>query len=246
MIKQLNKPVDEVSYAVYCACLDEVFYPGSVQQSSLGGLTAPVIKFLASIKDQITSITEEFKLSLLDIYKAFRNRDFFALFKALKFSLVNLGKALHAAGKALSGGLLKVFKEIAKTDAIQQLRKGLISVDDFLNRWPLLKKLSGIAVAGILIYIWLNMAFLGDFEFDLDLGDIVNALSGSFSLAELFASPSGLLMLALLGTGFVGISFPWLGRNSYNIVMALIYTLVHRTSPTKASGLKKLLKFGRT
>jgi hypothetical protein len=53
------------------------------------------------------------------------------------------------------------------------------------------------------------MTFLGDIEFDFDMSLITGALIGSYSLSDIFTSPSGIKMLGLLVTGTLGLSFPW-------------------------------------
>ena len=98
-----------------------------------------------------------------------------------------------------------------------------MKVDEFLDKYPILKKIGGIAVAGLLLYIWLNMSFIGDLEYDMNIGDMTAALSGTFSIAELFLSPAGLMMITLFATGGL-ISAPWLGASTLNLVLALIYT----------------------
>ncbi len=67
------------------------------------------------------------------------------------------------------------------------------------------------------------MTFIGDLDYDFNWGDIIGALSGSFTITDLFLSPSGLMMITLFLTGGL-ISVPWLGSSSYNILVALFYT----------------------
>ena len=74
----------------------------------------------------------------------------------------------------------------------------------------------------MLLYIWLNMAFTGDFNYDFDFADLISALSGKFSLAQLFAGQDGIRMLLLFATGMIGLSFPWPGATSAKFVIALI------------------------
>jgi hypothetical protein len=107
---------------------------------------------------------------------------------------------------------------------MQKIAKGAASVDDLLNKYPILKKLSGPIIAGLLIWMWMNMSYIGDIDYDLDFTSIINALKGSFSVYDLFASPSGLMMVSLLGAGMVGISVPWLTGSLIDLVIALVFT----------------------
>jgi hypothetical protein len=53
------------------------------------------------------------------------------------------------------------------------------------------------------------MTFIGDLDYDFNFGDIINAISGNFSIEQLFFSSSGLMLITLFGVGnFMGISFP--------------------------------------
>jgi len=61
------------------------------------------------------------------------------------------------------------------------------------------------------------------FDYDFNLLDVVAALSGSYVLADLFVSPNGLMLVALFASGGL-ISFPWLGKSVYNIMIALCYS----------------------
>jgi hypothetical protein len=53
------------------------------------------------------------------------------------------------------------------------------------------------------------MTFIGDLDYDFNFSDLIAALKGSFSIADLFTSPNGLMLIALFGTGsMLGLSVP--------------------------------------
>ena len=56
---------------------------------------------------------------------------------------------------------------------------------------------------GILILSWLNMSFTGDWDHDFDTDSITAAIAGNYSIHDLFLSPDGLQMLALLAAGTI-------------------------------------------
>jgi hypothetical protein len=185
--------------------------------SQLVSVFKEIQAFLVDLKDSV-------KIGISDLVEAFKQRDVFAVLKVFGFSIMKVFKVIQAATGFVRQGILKIFEEIHKTGMIQKLQKGVIKIDEFMDKYPLLKKVTGIAIAGLLIYIWLNMSFIGDPEFDLDLSVVAGALSGNYTLADLFLSPSGLAMLALLATGAMGLLFPWLGAKVYNTVLAFAYT----------------------
>ena len=110
---------------------------------------------------------------------------------------------------------------------LDKLKAGTAKIDDLLNRFPILKKITGPVIAGLLFYIWLNMSFTGSFSYDFDMSQILAALVGSYSITDLLATPEGLATLTLLVTGILtagALSFPWLADSVRNLVLALVYT----------------------
>ena len=217
-----NQVLENLDYELYCQLIsfevDESLF-GRLKERGMEFL----IKIFGPIKNTLMKIAEDFKVGISQVVEAFRQRSIFGFLKAVRFNIGVLLKSIGEVGKLLRQGLEKVFQHISNTAAIQQLRRGTLKIDEFLDRYPLLKKIGGIAIAGLLLYIWLSMTFIGDLDYDFNWGDIVGALSGSFTITELFLSPSGLMMITLFATGGL-ISVPWLGSSAYNIILALFYT----------------------
>lgn len=182
-------------------------------------------KIFTSFKKELTVIANEFKVDLGMLVQGFKNRNIFSVFKYFGFSLGKLTKVLGAVSKLWRNGLAHVFDELAKTGLMKKLHKGLVSVDEVLAKYPILKKLTGPMIAGLLIYIWLNMTFIGDLDYDFNFGAVVDSLTGRFTLADLFGGGSGLMLLTLFGTGGLA-SAPWLGSVAGNLALALVYTAV--------------------
>lgn len=88
--------------------------------------------------------------------------------------------------------------------------------------------MTGPVIAGVLVLIWLNMAFTGDFDYDFDMEAIKKALIGEFSLQDLFFSDEGKRLLMLLVTGKVlNLGFPWLSdySNGFKLAVSVLYTI---------------------
>ena len=116
-----------------------------------------------------------------------------------------------------------------------------MKVDELLDKYPLLKKITGPMVAGLLLLVWLNISFIGDFNYDFDISDMFAAFVGNFNLNDLFVSPEGLAMLSFVATNLLSggvLSVTWLGATKLNLAMAVVYTVL------KNVGIKnpKLLK----
>lgn len=175
------------------------------------------------IKLFISNIKKSVSLSVSEIIKALKNKDIFELLKALKFSFKKLLKGFSTLSSLVRKGLFKVFESAFNSKAIQLIRKGSLKVDDILNKHPILKRLTGFAIAALLIYIWLNMSFTGELDYDFNFGDVIAAVQGNFSLTDLFISPAGAVMLTLFATGGVA-GVAWLGATSSNLILGLVYT----------------------
>jgi hypothetical protein len=216
--EESNQVHETITYDNYCYLLDNV---SSIDEGLLD--LGKFKKIYKDIKQLIFKIKKSISLSVSEIISALKNRDIFALLKSLKFSFAKLLKAFSTLSGLVRKGLFKVFESAFNTKAIQMIRKGTLKIDDILNKHPILKKVTGLIIAALLIYMWLNMSFIGDLDYDFNFGDIISAISGSFSLTELFISPSGLMLIALFSTGGV-MSVAWLGSSTLNLLLGLVYT----------------------
>lgn len=221
-----------VTYNEYIDALNEIALLDECGQlnegvlDSLSGLTGKVGKFIANAKKTMSDVLDNTKLKTSDLIKAFKNKEIFGVLKKVGFSIKKLLMMLKAGQKALNHGLSKIFKEIHNSKILQKINSGAMSVDEFLTKYPILKKIGGVAVAGILLWTWFNMSFTGaSLDFDIDQSSVLDALAGNFSIADLFTSPDGLKTLAFLALGLSGISVvTYFPATAYNLTMSIIYT----------------------
>lgn len=212
--------LDAVTYEEYCAALAHMM--GQELSFSLPG---PLMKWIEEAKDLFKQIADEIGASVMDLIAMFRHKDIFMLMKGVGFSLAKIMKALAKLPSLITKGLLAVMHTIIASGILDKLKSGAMTVDALLNKYPILKMLVGPALAGLLLYMWLNMSFIGDFSYDFDMGTIIDAFKGAFTLHDLFLTPEGLAMLALFAVGsFTGLSVAWLGENTLNLLIALLYT----------------------
>jgi hypothetical protein len=144
--------LENLDYELYCQLISF-----EVDESLLGRLKEKGMEFLTKIfgpiKNTLMKIAEDFKVGISQVVEAFRQRSIFGFLKAVRFNIGVLLKSIGEVAKLLRQGLEKVFQHIANTAVIQQLRRGTLKIDEFLDRYPLLKKIGGIAIAGLLLYI---------------------------------------------------------------------------------------------
>lgn len=193
------------------------------------------------LQKTMDTIAENTGLSKKALTSAMKNKNTFQVVKAFGFSIGNMAKSVSSATGLLRKGMGKMFERVADTRVMRQIQKGTFKVDKFLDKHPTLKKIAGPAVAGALLMGWLNMSFISDMDYDMDISDMTSAAAGNFSLHDLFAGKDGVMFLTLLGVGAMGgPSFAWLGRSGKNMALALSYTAMKK-SGIKADRLKEVL-----
>ncbi len=211
-----------ITYSQYCFLIDS--YLILREDVLLEGIGDNVLGFFKNIQQYLSKVASTLGVGLMDIVSSLKQGVVFEFLKKIGFSFQKVLGYLKAGYSLIQEGIDKVFAEISKSGIIQQLKAGTLKIDEVLNKYPLLKKASGIALAGLLIYIWMNMSFVGDFSEDFDVSNIFAALSGDFTLTDLFLSPSGLKFLTMFATGGL-ISFPWVfGSFPVSLIIALVYT----------------------
>ena len=245
-----------VTYEMYCGAMDLAFdnrlTESYFNENMFGAikkmnLARGLVKVFNELRYNIQKLGRDFKMNANELISAFKNRDIYDMLRAFGFNFRLVFRAIGAFTNALRGGLLEVFKELARTKTFQKMRRGAVKVDDVLNKYPILKRVTGVVVAGLLLYIWLNMTFIGDLDYDFNFSDTVAALHGTFSIADIFASPEGLMLVTLFGTGAAfGLSVPWLGKSLYNLTVAIVYTGYAKLKgdKKKLAQIKKKMKKG--
>lgn len=236
--KYLNE--NTITYEQYCLGVDISFGTNEVSLSDIKDKAVGFVTKLFDVaKEDIKKIKEEFGLGWDEISAAFKDKDMFKFMKGVGFKLKALTKAINLLPNLLREGLLHVFKEIHETGLGRQIKNGTVKMDEVLERYPILKKVTGPVVAGLLLYIWLNMTFIGNLDYDFDFSDMASALKGKFALEDIFGGPEGLMLTTLFSTGTL-ISAPWLGATSHNLVLALVYTAFKRMKGGNFSAIKKM------
>ena len=177
------------------------------------------------LKKHIEDIGNDLKVSKDQVVEAFKQPSVYNTIKHFGFSLKSMAKATQKTIATLNVGLKGVFEEISKTNSLKKLKSGAIKVDEFLDKHKTLKKITGAAVGGFMIYQWLNMSFSGDIDDDYDLSNLKGALDGTYGMKDLLGTPNGLKGLAQLGVGLAtaGGMPIWVGGVK-GIRLALLYS----------------------
>ena len=240
----------DVSYNDYVVALDEIAVISENGQlnegilDSLKGLTGKIGELISTAKKTMADILDNTKLETKDLIRAFKNKEVFNILKKFSFSIKKMYSMYRKGVKAINGGLGKIFKEIHNNKIVQKIHSGVIAVDEFIEKHPMINRIGGVVVAGILFWIWLNMSFTGvSLDYDINQGAVLDALAGNFSLADLFTSPDGLKTVAFLALGLSGVSVTgYLGSTAYNLTMSIIYTALQKSNFKDNSIMAKIKK----
>jgi hypothetical protein len=188
----------------------------TINEFAIPGKLKKIWKF---IKDLASNIS----IKIMDLVKLFLDKVVFKFFAKIKFSFKYLFALVKKGFKYYKDVIKAIGDYLAKTRVGKWTEEKLKALDKFLATHPKTKRIAGVAVAALLIYIWLNMTFTGDADFDFDMTDMIAALGGSFTLSTLFAGASGMTLLMLFATGAMGLSFPWPGPQHVQFIGAVIY-----------------------
>ena len=215
--------VQTITYEEYVALLD-----GELVER------VTISRTLQDLKNHFASIVADFKVSTQELGNALKDRSVFALLKAFGFSMKKMASAMYKGVTTLNRILISVVTQMSETGDLEKLRKGSMNVDQFMQKYPALKKITGPMVAGFLVYQWLNMSFSGDFKQDFNIENILNALSGNYTFEDVLSSPLGFKSMVQLMAGLsAGVTFPWNILLPANIGFALLYTAAIKTKDKK-------------
>ena len=131
----------------------------------------------------IKSLAVGMRVKIKDLITFFKNSKIFKFFKSIGFQMAKLHRMLKKGFKVYQDFLTAVGDFIAKTPAGQWTEKKLKQLDEFFKTHPKTKRVAGLVVAALLVYIWFNMTFTGDPAFDFGMDDLLAALAGKFKLS---------------------------------------------------------------
>lgn len=180
------------------------------------------------LKTEINAVKQEVGMSFFEVsimmQAAFKTPSVFGILKMFSFSIQKIAAAINGLTGLFRDGLMTVFTEMHKLGLFQKIQKGAMTADALIAKFPLLKTVTGPALAAFMLFTWINMTFIGNPKYDFDWSTMRDAFKGKASLAAVLTGPKGTLMLSLLGLGMItGAGFAWFGLIG-NVLFALLYT----------------------
>jgi len=168
------------------------------------------------------------KTSLSDIVRLFKNSGVVRLFDKVGWDFKGLWEALKGGYKSWKILQEVIAEYVSKTKGMQRTKKWFEELDMYLNEHPRTRRLAGVAIGLLMLYLWFVMADTGDAEFDWDISEIVDGLSGRFRLSEMFGGADGTRLLAALVAGMAGLSFPWPAATAVGFVVGAVRVLAKK------------------
>jgi len=187
----------------------------------IGGSLKRKVEFIRNLADQTGR-------SISELASTFKNKKVFKFFTKIGWSFKKLFELLKKGYKAYGTPIKVVSEYVANNPVTKWTDKKLAELDTFLKTHPKTRRIAGIAVAALLVYIWFHVSFSGDISTDFDMSGIISALSGSFSLSEIFSGGQGILIIGLLLGGTLSGGFPWPSRANIQFISAIVGTLVNK------------------
>jgi len=191
------------------------------------------------LKQHVRSVIDAVDADIETVAIAFKEPSVYNTVKAL-------GAGISGASRVVMGSLRTIGKSLTvggaaihDTDSFQKLEKGIIKVDEFMQKNKPLSTLSAVAVSGLAIGQWLRMSFSGDIESDFDLTIIPQAFAGEAGFRELIATPDGIKGMGLLSAGVATGGLPiWMG-GATGLALALTYSGLQSAGQTEAGKVMK-------
>jgi hypothetical protein len=182
---------------------------------SLGGVTSFVM-----------DLARTTGLGVADLVTLLKDSRAARLFGAVGWSMKKLYGILRKGYDAYRSLLDAIAEYVSRTRVAKWTTEELRKLDEWLQEHPRTKRLAGVALAAMIVYIWFNMSFTGDFKWDFDLSSAISALSGGVSWSQVFGGVEGTkTLMAFVIKMATGATFPWPGPDSAKFVAAVLFTV---------------------
>jgi len=223
----------EQEYAEFNSALDHLILEygktGILNEGLLDTFSDKIKTGISFIKE----LAEIIGVELVNLLKVFKEKVIYAFFSKIGWSLSKLVKIVKDGYNAWDDLHNVIAKYLADNKIVKFGNEHLKKLDEFLQNHPIVKKIGGVLLAGLLIYIWTSMiSFTGNINFDFDQSTLFDALNGNYSLADIFASQDGMKLLMFIGTATItNLTFPWPGSTGLLFAVSIIYTVIKNKYP---------------
>ena len=192
----------------------------SYQRSHTANINAGIGDFIKSLPDKfkrvgtlLSELSKSPKFSMTTILNMLKDNRVYTFLKNFDFSVANIIKQIKKALNFMD----TLFNEIAKYihQNFPMIKKfsdfttaQLHELDKWLNKNPIIKRIGGVVLASLLLYVAVNGAFVGSAS-DFDLSSVMDALSGNLSFTDALGDHNGIKFLISMALGVSGVSISY-------------------------------------
>ena len=182
------------------------------------------VKFNNFLKDWAKTA----KQPLDKVRKTMMNKNTFSIAKLNDFSVE---KVFDSAKKGYKRASVvfhylpdKLADKIQNTKVMKKKDEYLKQADEFLQKHPKTKKVVMLGAAATVTYMWTQMTFVGEPDYDFDLSGVAGAAVGAKNLKDLFGGTEGAKFLTLFATGkAMGLTIPYPGKTIAKFAVGITY-----------------------
>ena len=185
---------------------------------------AAMIHLSFAPKQFFEDLAENLKIRLEDIIDLFKNSAIVKFFAKIGW---NIKKLYDKMKQSVSS--LKSFTEVIKNfeqnnKIIRWTNEWIKKLDEHFKKDPVGKRIWGVTLGLALLVVFFMMADSGNPTYDFDYSDVIELISGKFSLVSIFGGSEGIKLITLFSAGtFTNLTFPW--PNLVSFTGAVIFTL---------------------
>jgi hypothetical protein len=126
-----------------------------------------------------SELAESTKLDLSSIVSLFKDSSIVRLFSTIGWSFKKLYDLPKTGSQAYRNLLDAIAEYVSSTKVGKWTEEELKKLDAYLKSHPKTRRIAGLGVAALLVYLWFLMADTGDADWDFDFSDVLAALEGT-------------------------------------------------------------------
>lgn len=196
-------------------------------------------KLKNGLKEQIDHVSKNLKITREAVLHAYQEPRMSNILQAVGYSTATLYGVFVQANHAAHDGALTVLTHIVGHEALHKIahkaghQENVKKIDSVLEKYPVIKKLSGPAIAGLLLYGYClsptnKLA-------DWDLSNVTKALKGEYTARDLVTSSEAVSLTASVASGHA-FSLTTIVESAGTLTVALAANaIIHSSNPKLAA-----------
>lgn len=175
--------------------------------------------------DFVRDIANAMKTSMGSIIEIFKDSQIVRFFSKVGWSFKKIWDLMKDGYRTYVDIRKIALEYVSNTKVVRWTTEEFKKLDAFFSNHPYIRRVTGLALAGLLIWLFFHTAYIGDMDFDLDIADVFGAFSGSYSFANFFGGVNGAKWIVAI---FFSMAVPFAipGPNTIHFITAFMYTLI--------------------